>query len=548
MTEKEYIVVVHKGVDLEELDAEIAASTGSGPIPNRSVDIANPRTGSKRMTHWMLTDEEASELMKDPRILSVELPPEKRNDIQLIKFATQSGDYSKPANTTPDNTLTNWGLARCSSADNNFLDNPNPTPNSFVYAITGEGVDIVIQDSGIQADHPDFNNASGTSRVQEIDWYTESGLAGVQPAGFYTDYDGHGTHCASIAAGTIYGWAKDANIYSQKLAGLEGPADPNSGMPIADCFDAIRLWHSNKTPDPNTGYVRPTIVNMSWGYVTQTSEDVTGGEHYDSAFGSMLTYTPGLGSSGYDDDLGLWTRTGLPPKLFGGGTLRVLPVRVASVDAEIDDLIAAGVHVVIAAGNDYTVAHNPAASPDPYHNYATFPSLGNYYYMRGSSPRSTGTDDAFVVGAIDTTTFGLEDKIAQYSTKGEQVNILAPGTNIIAADSTISTYSSADYPTNSSYKISNISGTSFAAPQVVGVGALHLQTKPWLTPGDLVQLLYNESKASMYDRSTSTPVDYNQYSNLALYEAANRILFSKYGQQPGSLSGALTLSNINYET
>ena len=53
--EKEYVVVVNRGIDLEEFDAEVAADTGSGPIPNRAVEVANPRWGSKRMTHWMLT-------------------------------------------------------------------------------------------------------------------------------------------------------------------------------------------------------------------------------------------------------------------------------------------------------------------------------------------------------------------------------------------------------------------------------------------------------------------------------------------------------------
>ena len=43
--EKEYTVVVHKGVNLVELESEITASSGAGPIPNRSVDIANPRPG-----------------------------------------------------------------------------------------------------------------------------------------------------------------------------------------------------------------------------------------------------------------------------------------------------------------------------------------------------------------------------------------------------------------------------------------------------------------------------------------------------------------------
>jgi hypothetical protein len=57
MSEKEYIVVVNRGVNIDEFDAEMAASQGHGPVPNRSVDIANPRLGSNRMTHWMITDD-----------------------------------------------------------------------------------------------------------------------------------------------------------------------------------------------------------------------------------------------------------------------------------------------------------------------------------------------------------------------------------------------------------------------------------------------------------------------------------------------------------
>ena len=62
MSEREYTVVVNAGVDLKQVEAELTASTGSGPIPNRSVDIANPRPGSRRQTHFALTDEEAKEL------------------------------------------------------------------------------------------------------------------------------------------------------------------------------------------------------------------------------------------------------------------------------------------------------------------------------------------------------------------------------------------------------------------------------------------------------------------------------------------------------
>ena len=36
MSEREYVVVVNRGEDLEAFDAELEASTGEGPIPNRT--------------------------------------------------------------------------------------------------------------------------------------------------------------------------------------------------------------------------------------------------------------------------------------------------------------------------------------------------------------------------------------------------------------------------------------------------------------------------------------------------------------------------------
>ena len=183
--EKEYIVVVHRGIDLEAFDAELSASSGSGPIPDRSVDVANPRAGSKRMTHWMLTDEEASTLQNDERVLSVEIPPEQRDDIQLIKNASQTGTFyrtiSGAALTTP--SYVNWGLRRCIEETNVYASD-NTVAGNYDYALDGTGVDVVIQDSGIDPNHPEWEDANGVSRLQQIDWYTESGLSGTQSTNY----------------------------------------------------------------------------------------------------------------------------------------------------------------------------------------------------------------------------------------------------------------------------------------------------------------------------------------------------------------------------
>lgn len=528
MAEKEYTVIANTREDLPALETEITASSGAGPIPNRSVDVANPRPGSRIQTHFMLTDQEAEDLRNDPRVRAVEIPPEQRDDISIGLNAIQRGEFAR--NNTLDNTHVNWGLRRCTSIDTPYSNsgdrvesisqgNTGQSPN-YEYAIDGTGVDVVIQDSGIDPAHPDWNDYNGTSRLQQIDWYTASGLTGTQDTNFYTDYDGHGSHCASIAAGLIYGWAKGAHIYAQKLGGLEGAGDPNSGIPLSDAFDTIRLWHNAKTNG------RPTVVNMSWGY----GGDVTGDPSVGTYRGTAWTY-----GVDYTTRAQLQAATGVSQNYFNGGTSHRIPSRVASVDAEVDDMIADGIHICIAAGNNL---HKIDLSSGPdYNNQVTF-NGGNRTYHRGSSPYSI---DAFMVGNADS---GFQDSagnndnsnvLEQTSTstaRGPGVNIFAPGTDIIAATSTnynTSKFTVAQYPGNASYNVMKIGGTSMAAPQVAGVVAQHLQVFPNLTPSEMQARIFREANLNTMD-STGTDTDYQLIYN-CLMGSPNRFLYSKYGRQ-----------------
>jgi subtilisin family serine protease len=523
--EKEYTVVVHKGVDLTELEYEITASSGAGPIPNRSVDIANPRPASKRQTHFMLTDEEATALEADTRVLAVEIPPDQRTDIQIGFNSTQLGNFTKPI-TFDNNTYVNWGLRR-SIMETNSYGSGGTSDNTFPYALTGKGVDVVIQDSGIEPNHPDFIDSNGVSRVKAIDWYTaQSVVSGTQNANYNRDFDGHGTLCASITAGNVYGFAKDAHIYSMKIAGLEGAGD-SSGTAISDCFDVIKEWHNAKTNG------RPTVVNMSWGYSSTVTGDPTSGTYRGTGWVWGVDYTT---------DLTLWQGTGVVIPL--AGTTRKIPARTSSVDADVDELIAAGVHVVIAAGNDY-YAGDVSTGTD-YNNNIIFGGL-TFNYGRGSSPHS---DDAFMVGNISTSVYNdsgvYKDRTQGSSSRGPRVNIWAPGTNIVGATSTTNSYTSLDSPVDANYKIVSLSGTSFAAPQVAGVTALHLQVTPQSTPLQLKTKLLAEAKPVMYDTASDT--DYTQF-NTSLLGASTKVLFDKYGRQPVEVSGQnLTLQRATPTT
>ena len=516
MSEKEYIVSLNKGVDYEAFNQEMIASTGAGDIPSRVVSVANARPASQRNTHYSLTDAEANTLAADGRVYAVELRPDLRDDLVMTRFATQTGDFSK---TTLDRgNFINWGLLRSNNAQNTYTG--AATTGGYDYTLDGSGVDIVISDSGIQADHPDFYDYNGVSRVQQINWYAESGVAGTQSANHYRDYDGHGTHVAGIAAGLTYGWAKNAKIYALKVNGLEGSGDSGTGIAIVDCFDVIKEWHNNKPNDPSTGVPRPTIVNMSWGY----------GGYFSGISGGSYRGTPWSGSARD-------TAKGMVGRFDGVG--QRYGTRVASVDVDVEELIAAGVHVCIAAGN--TSQKVDLTTGDDYNNYFTKTASGAtaFYYNRGGSPYSV---NAHMVGNIDSNIHadGLEQK-AESSETGPGVSIYAPGTNILSSTSTTNKWGVSDgpYPLNDSYLITNISGTSMASPQVAGVVGLYSQINPAATPAAALNYVSTNAKtAKLYDTASTT--DYAIARSLL--GSTNKFIFNKFNSASQMRIGQTTVT------
>jgi subtilisin family serine protease len=258
---KEYVVILKKGIDYNQIWADIEnPTTGLPHIPDRPINIVDSLNAFERLCTYALTDEEAEKLRQDPRVQAVEIPIEQMPGVEVGHFATQNpstltppGNFNKPSGSS--NTSVNWGLIRHSNNSNVYGSNLNTSLN-YNYVLDGTGVDVVISDTGIQADHPEFTDANGISRVQQINWATYVPALSTMTANPYVDPIGHGTHVAGIAAGKTYGWAKNARIYVFPAA-VTGAPDPRNQ------FAAIKLWHTSKNGS------RPTVVNMSWGYRRQ---------------------------------------------------------------------------------------------------------------------------------------------------------------------------------------------------------------------------------------------------------------------------------------
>jgi subtilisin family serine protease len=483
------VVTLNVGVDVDAFIEDMVSGTNHTEfMPNRRVELYNEKPDSLRNVDFVLTRQEAELLKQDPRVLDVRYGTKAENGILLRPSVVDTSKlYSKT--TGLDNTHYNWAIPACTSSTNPF----STTDLNFAhqYTLIGTGVDVVIQDTGIEPGHPEWLNLAGTSsRLQQINWPVDSGLSGTYTQGgsFYSDQDGHGTHVAGTAAGRLYGWAKGANIYSMKIF------DTNA-FGVSASFNMIRAWHNLKSVT-STGYKRPTIVNMSWEYYG-TYTTITGGNYRGTPWNGVAPV------SAYGMVSTIYNRTGSSaPYTY------LHPLRVSSVEADMADAIGDGVILIGAAGNQ---AHKADIIGGlDYDNSFTSSVDGVRYYHRGSTPGAAA--NVVCVGGIRYST--LEGK-SYFSNCGPRVDVFAPGEAIQSAipvsSATAGAYGTSDYPTNATYKITKLGGTSMACPQVSGVVACVLEARPSYTPGHVESWIANNATAN---RVSNTGGGYTDTSSL----------------------------------
>ncbi|CAJ0753978.1 14865_t:CDS:1 [Entrophospora sp. SA101] len=137
-----------------------------------------------------------------------------------------------------------------------------------------------------------------------------------------------------------------------------------------------------------------------------------------------------------------------------------------ALNAAVEALTKAGIHVVVAAGNSNTDACSKSPSSVP------------------SAITVGATDLVKVLGVITL------DKVASFSNFGKCVDIFAPGVNIISADA----------KTNTGKAV--FSGTSQAAPQVAGAVALSISKNGNTTPAIMAKRIIDLSTKDVIKLTT----------------------------------------------
>lgn len=515
-----YYVVVNDPQHKPSVHLELTGNYGSEFIPTRRVVADDPMFKSEYNGVYMLTPEEAEQLVNDPRIHHVERAPE---DLGILPtpHSIQTGTFVKFQSTLV-NTDKNWGLARAISRTDPF--GGLNTATSFTYNLDGSGVDLVVLDTGIIKYHPEFSvNANGTggTRVVDINWSSYGVIPSNGTGSWVGDLDGHGTNCASIAAGNTNGWAKGAAIYAMNIL------DPNLSDTYVDPISAlqtIRLWHNAK-PTTSTGYKRPTVINNSWGYEIQYS-------NMTATVWRGVTYPATAPASAY----GQVNSNGAAPATNDPATTH--GYRSVSIEAEIASCVAAGIIFVGSAGNQAIKCDVPGGQD--YDNRWIDNTGFSLYYHRGTTP--SAATNVVCVGA---TSYSTPEHKISFSNTGPRVDVFAPGTAIMGA------YINAPYgsqnavtdarsgnistSTTATFYLNKISGTSQASPQVTGIVACLLQSRPWLKQWQVQQWVQEVATLGTLDETFYGGSGYTQYAGLQ--GATNRQLYQPFNSpNPWSIS------------
>jgi len=378
------------------------------------------------------------------------------------------------------------------------------TNTTISHNFDGSTVDIVIVDpsggaleqpSWAQA-HPDFKDASNNFRFVAVDWGDyDAGVTNVrnnQVTNGWTDFGTHALGCASVAAGTYCGWAKNANLYY---------ADATYDNELS-IYAAILAWHQAKPVNPDTGKRNATIVNNSWGYADDVRaeniipiEEISSFNAFDDDGNQTTVTRPGGGwgsdySDFIDNGFNVVNTTGANgTDKWGIATFRSNSSRDTVWDAVLNFFNDVnGIYMFFASGNSPVVF---ARTDQPQYNNQIFMDSNYFYYDLNESTGSnkvTATENTYapVTGTeythrceylgnrysfyVSSYQFSTTNPLMEhYPARGPAIDAIGQGRGSWCATSVYNVKTDSN-----GFEWGTFSGTSAACPNVVGAVALML--------------------------------------------------------------------------
>ena len=417
----------------------------------------------------------------------------------------------------------NWGLIRHQSQTNNTTfstDSYSSYSNSYI----GDGVDIILQIASVlHPSDPEFMT-SGISRLQtSFQWNSLNGMSTLPNVNYMkSGVSSHAEAVSYITAGNTYGWATGAKLYIW----------PRDQMSAANKklhshgWDAFKLFHQQK------GNSRPTIVvdAIQWANPFQAAKGsvIFRDNIYSEISPAGAPLTSADRSGVINSGINAYGNSDMPK--FGSSYTNLW----STIDAKnltdqnkadilayieditngnyyttyiqpVEEMIAAGVHHVSAAGNfnntlvlsdniDFNngalsymsllVGSNDGSTPQP--GYSFVPLCRDDLHLAGDTIVCAALGSQFGVDS------GLNNKetFASFTNRGDRVDACAAGDNIYM-----------DLYVNGEYEAT---GTSFASPNVAGMAACVLGKYPSTTPAQLRKYFRDHAVGTdtLYDSGT----------------------------------------------
>ena len=184
---KRYTLAVTSPEYWSEIHNALTVDSNQDGIPDRKITCTNSKDFSPTRSTYELTEEEATEIGNHPHVKWIELSPEdnpghypnptpaeKRfsDDVKIYRdLDTHGPAASNPAAAELDRT--NWAMKRVGVDTNGQFWGTStgeiaPVSANLDFSLTGKNVDIIIQDNGTLAAHPEFLDGNGKSRVRDI--------------------------------------------------------------------------------------------------------------------------------------------------------------------------------------------------------------------------------------------------------------------------------------------------------------------------------------------------------------------------------------------